>query len=207
MPLRRSLLTVLCLAIFGTVPTVAQEKDPFAEWDRVHTPSSQKSRPADQKKKPAIAGVSSAVDKSAKDKPVVEQTAEKPSVTYFSASQVPIPTAESVQPATAAPIPLREKNRHDLRLSDFVLKLRQQRPQSQLSRVRQVLPPQLIYPKLMRAKSLQSRCSQKNRNSHNLAAFETLISRMMASQQPGRRFARLEAQTKRRKTQIRSKSF
>ena len=109
MPLRRSLLTVLCLAIFGTVPTVAQEKDPFAEWDRVHTPSSQKSRPADQKKKPAIAGVSSAVDKSAKDKPVVEQTAEKPSVTYFSASQVPIPTAESVQPATAAPIPLREK--------------------------------------------------------------------------------------------------
>ncbi len=109
MPLRRSLLTVLCLAIFGTVPTVAQEKDPFAEWDRVQTQSSRKSRPADQQKKSSIAAVRSAVDNSKRDKPVTDQPAEKASVTYFSAAQATTPTARSAKPQMATAIPLREK--------------------------------------------------------------------------------------------------
>ena len=109
MPLRRSLLTVLCLAIFGTVPTVAQEKDPFAEWDRVQTQSSRKSRPADQQKKSSIAAVRSAVDNSTKDKPVTDKPAEKASVTYFSAAQATTPTAKSAKPQMATAIPLREK--------------------------------------------------------------------------------------------------
>ena len=109
MPLRRSLLTVLCLAIFGTVPTVAQEKDPFAEWDRVQTQSSRKSRPADQQKKSSIAAVRSAVDNSTKVKPVTDKPAEKASVTYFSAAQATTPTAKSAKPQMATAIPLREK--------------------------------------------------------------------------------------------------
>lgn len=125
MPLRRSLLTVLCLAIFGTVPTVAQEKDPFAEWDRLHAQQSQnaqqtqKSRLAEQTKRPSPTDTPAVVDKSVLDKPIVEKTsadkaiAEKPgekaSVTYFSASQPSTPTAESAKPKIAAAIPLREK--------------------------------------------------------------------------------------------------
>lgn len=109
MPLRRSLLTVLCLAIFGTVPTVAQEKDPFAEWDRVHAQPSQKTRAADPQKRPSIAAVPSVVDKTTKDKPVAEKSVEKASVKYFSAAHAPTPTADSMNPKTAAAIPLREK--------------------------------------------------------------------------------------------------
>jgi len=110
MPLRRSLLTVLCLAIFGTVPTVAQEKDPFAEWDRVHTRPSQKSRPADQQKIPAVTEVSSAAEKSTHDKPVAEKPVEKSSVTYFSSTDpATTPTVEPAKPKTATTIPMREK--------------------------------------------------------------------------------------------------
>jgi len=109
MPLRRSLLTVLCLAIFGTVPTVAQEKDPFAEWDRLHAQPSQKSRPADQQKRPSVTEMSSAVDKSTTDKPVAEKPTEKSSVTYFSAAQATTPTEEPAKPKTANAIPMREK--------------------------------------------------------------------------------------------------
>ncbi len=109
MPLRRSLLTVLCLAIFGTVSTVAQEKDPFAEWDRVHAQPAQKSRPANPQKKPSIAEVSVAADKSTNSRPVSEKSAEKASVTYFSAANAPTAAAESAKPTTATAIPLREK--------------------------------------------------------------------------------------------------
>ena len=109
MPLRRSLMTALCLVIFGTVPTVAQEKDPFAEWDRVNAQPSQKSRLAGQQKRPAVTEVASAVDTSMKDRPVAEKSADKASVTYFSAAQAATPTVEPAKPKTAAAIPMREK--------------------------------------------------------------------------------------------------
>ncbi len=109
MPLRRSLLTVLCLAIFGTVPTIAQDKDPFAEWDRVHAQPSQKSRPADQQRTPLLKETSSTVDKSTKEKSDSVKPSEKASVTYFSAAQATTPAAEPAKPKSAAAIPMREK--------------------------------------------------------------------------------------------------
>ena len=108
MPLRRSLLTALCLAIFGTVPTVAQEKDPFADWDRVPA-QSQKSRSAAQQKRPSIGEVSAAVDKSTKDKSDAAKPADKANVKYFSAAQTAPPTGDSTKPKPATAIPMREK--------------------------------------------------------------------------------------------------
>lgn len=112
MPLRRSLLTALCLAIFGTVPTVAQEKDPFADWDRVPA-QSQKSRSADQQKRPSIGEVSAAVDKSTKDKSDAAKPADKANVKYFSAAQTAPPTGDPAKPKPkpkpATAIPMREK--------------------------------------------------------------------------------------------------
>ena len=44
MPLRRSLCTVLSLAALGMTSVVAQEKNPFAEWDRVQSRTPVKNR-------------------------------------------------------------------------------------------------------------------------------------------------------------------
>jgi len=99
MPLRRSLFTVLCLAVFGMTPVVAQEKDPFAEWDRVHSRATSPDVPAS---KPAKSAASKAVT-------VREPTDEKSTVTYFSPAAVDSANAETEQPKTAAPVQLREK--------------------------------------------------------------------------------------------------
>ena len=88
MPLRRSLLTVLCLAIFGTIPGVAQEKDPFREWDRQHDRSA-KSRPA-----PGL-------EKSS------EKAAVKSTVTYFSPEVEDSVNAESAEAQAPTAIPMR----------------------------------------------------------------------------------------------------
>jgi uncharacterized repeat protein (TIGR01451 family) len=109
MPLRRSLLTVLCLAIFGTVPSVAQEKDPFAEWDRAHSQPTQTNRTVARQNVPAVGEVSSSVETSTKELPAAEKSAEKANVTYFSAAQTPPLKVESAKPKTATAIPMREK--------------------------------------------------------------------------------------------------
>jgi len=91
MPLRRSLLTVLCLAVFGTIPSVAQEKDPFSAWGREQHRTAAQSRPLRRAEKSAV------------------KAPEKSSVTYFS------PTAEgsaadvSTKPDSPATIPMRER--------------------------------------------------------------------------------------------------
>ena len=91
MPLRRSLLTVMCLAIFGTMAGVAQEKDPFGEWDREHARSAAKSRPLRRVEK------------------VVEQAPEKSSVTYFSPAAEGAAAAVPAKPDARATVPMREK--------------------------------------------------------------------------------------------------
>lgn len=94
MPLRRSLLTVLCLAFFGTVPAAAQEKDPFAEWNRTNDQSSQKIRPVTRQGKPVAKTT----------RTTSEKGTEKASVTYFSGTQ-----AESAAARSVPQISLREK--------------------------------------------------------------------------------------------------
>lgn len=91
MPLRRSLLTVLCLAIFGTTAGVAQEKDPFGKWDREPERATSRSRPLRRVEK------------------VISPAPEKPSVTYFSPTAEGAAAAVPAQPAAPAAIPMREK--------------------------------------------------------------------------------------------------
>ncbi len=79
MPLRRTLLTVLSFAIFGNIPLVAQEKDPFAEWDRQNARTPTKSRTAKPEAEPAA----------------------KSTVTYFSPVTAP-GTTPVTAPGTAA---------------------------------------------------------------------------------------------------------
>ncbi|HQZ66264.1 MAG TPA: hypothetical protein PLY87_14345 [Planctomycetaceae bacterium] len=90
MPLRRTLLTVLSFAVFGNIPLVAQEKDPFAEWDRQNARTPTKSSAA----KPE------------------SDAAAKSTVTYFSPAATAEATnaaAEATPTAPVATLPMREK--------------------------------------------------------------------------------------------------
>ena len=95
MPLRRTLLSVLTLTLFGNTPLVAQQKDPFAEWDREHAQTQNSSRAASPPEK------------------AVDRTAEQSTVTYFSPS-APAATPDAVagknSPEPVAAVPMREKN-------------------------------------------------------------------------------------------------
>ena len=103
MPLRRSLLTALCLAIFGSVPAAnAQEKDPFAEWDRLHVPTPAKSKSAAGQGRVAAKSLQPASDKT-----LAEKSVEKSSVTYFSSAASE--SADLVETKVSPAIPLREK--------------------------------------------------------------------------------------------------
>ena len=93
MPLRRSLLTVLCLAIFGTIPGVAQEKDPFGEWDQQQHRTAAQSRPLRRAEKSTV------------------KAPEKSSVTYFSPTPEGAASAIPVKPDAPSTIPMREKSK------------------------------------------------------------------------------------------------
>ncbi len=91
MPLRRSLLTVLCLAVFGTIPGVAQEQDPFGERDRGHRRTTSKSLPLSRQGKS------------------IEKTPGKSTVTYFSPTAAASESVDAPKPVAPATIPMREK--------------------------------------------------------------------------------------------------
>ena len=91
MPLRRSLLTVMCFAIFGANSSVAQEKSLFAEWDRQSIRTSEKSRSLSRQEK------------------LVARASEKTAVTYFSPTADESVSVASEKPDATATIPMREK--------------------------------------------------------------------------------------------------
>ena len=91
MPLRRSLLSVLCLAVFGTIPGVAQEKDPFGEWDREQLRTEAQSRPLKRQEKVAV------------------KAPEKSTMTYFSPAAEGTASGDAVKPDASATIPMRER--------------------------------------------------------------------------------------------------
>ena len=99
MPLRRSLCTVLSLAALGMTSVVAQEKNPFAEWDRVQSRTAVKNRAPALPAKPDVdaKGMTS-------DKPE-----EKSTVAYFSPAVTETRSAKPGQPAVSAPVSMREK--------------------------------------------------------------------------------------------------
>ena len=91
MPLRRSLLTVLCIAVFGNIPGVAQEQDPFGKLDRGHSRTTSKSLPLSRQGKS------------------VEKTPKKSTVTYFSPTATGSASVDAAKPGAPATIPMREK--------------------------------------------------------------------------------------------------
>ena len=99
MPLRRSLFTVFCLAVLGMPPVNAQEKDPFEEWDRIHSRTTARSHSAAQQAR--------SVDELAAR--AHETIPEKLAVTYFSPAAIPTSSAEAVPSAISTSIPMREK--------------------------------------------------------------------------------------------------
>jgi len=124
MPLRRSLLTVLCFAVFGTMPGVAQQHEPFGKWNREQQRTAEQNRPSRR------------VEKSAARAP------ERTSVTYFSPSAEATATAMSAKPDAPATIPMREKvtTRVDVEQSHSVA--RQDKAPSTVSAVVQPEPTQ-----------------------------------------------------------------
>lgn len=92
MLLRRSLITALSLTMFGNVPLVAQQKDPFAEWDRENARTQSKARTAAPQAKAA--------------------SSDKTTMTYFSANGLAeTSTADNTPGSTGASttVPMREK--------------------------------------------------------------------------------------------------
>ncbi len=99
MPLRRSLFTVFCLAVFGMSPVIAQERVPFAEWDRISGRTSEIVRSTAQQAKSAGKDI----------KAISDETGKKTTVEYFSPAAIHTADVDAVKPATSAAIPLREK--------------------------------------------------------------------------------------------------
>lgn len=99
MPLRRSLCTVLSLAALGMTSVVAQEKNPFAEWDRVQSRTPVKNRVPSLSAQP-IADAKGMTS----NKP-----AEKSTVAYFSPAVAETGSAQPGQPALSTPVTMREK--------------------------------------------------------------------------------------------------
>lgn len=99
MPLRRSLFTVLSLAALGMTSVVAQENNPFAEWDRVQSRTPEKNR---------VPATSPQAIRDAKgltsDKP-----AEKSTVAYFSPEVAEQGSDKPGPPALSTPVSMREK--------------------------------------------------------------------------------------------------
>jgi uncharacterized repeat protein (TIGR01451 family) len=100
MPLRRSLFTVLCLAVFGMTPVVAQEKDPFAEWDRIQSRTPKNAPSALPQPKSAEGPVETGSDDSR----------DKSTVKYFSPAATQTEGTETRQPTPSATIQMREKS-------------------------------------------------------------------------------------------------
>ena len=93
MPLRKSLLTVLCLAMFGASPSVAQEKDPFSELNREQQRTMGQRSPLKYSAKSAVSPLG------------------KSSVTYFSPTVDASGSAVSAKSDAPAAIPMREKSK------------------------------------------------------------------------------------------------
>ena len=89
MPLRKSLLTVLCLAMFGASPSVAQEKDPFSELNREQQRTMGQRSPLKYSAKSAVRPLG------------------KSSVTYFSPTVDASGSAVSAKSDAPAAIPMR----------------------------------------------------------------------------------------------------
>ena len=135
MPLRRSLLTVLCLAIFGSIPCVAQEKDPFGDWDREQPRTAAQSRPLRR------------VELSAANAP------EKSTVTYFSPAAEGSAAAVSVKPDAPATIPMREKAKTRVDLEQPLSAARQHTAPSTVSAV---VEPEPLQPALTTGSKAES---------------------------------------------------
>ena len=90
MPLRRSLLTVMCLAIFGAISSVAQEQHLFGQWDRENIRPARKILPLSRQEK------------------FVERASDKTSVTYFSPAADKPGSVASAKSGATATIPMRE---------------------------------------------------------------------------------------------------
>ncbi|MCA9008187.1 MAG: DUF11 domain-containing protein [Planctomycetaceae bacterium] len=99
MPLRRSLFTVLSLAALGMTSVVAQENNPFAEWDRIQSRTPVRNRVPSLPAQPVTdaKGMTS------------EKPAEKSTVAYFSPEVAEKRNDKPGQSALATPISMREK--------------------------------------------------------------------------------------------------